>query len=243
MTEPGSESADPARRTAPPHPWWLSFRRWLLSALVISLISAGVEKATEFFSPEGRKHLVKINNAFRRGVEHADPFQVARAFYHGFGQGPPPPGPAGLLIPQPQSTPQPWESGWTFIFNRLEYAVKYTWKTVLAGGAISLITGAVALLGGLLLTFNPKEINPVISVLLAPLIGGALIWGLLQLMRLASLLFGQVLHAIDVIAYISATLPFLAWATSSAFGLVFKEREHHLTGRLIHWLTERFFRP
>jgi hypothetical protein len=69
-----------------------------------------------------------------------------------------------------------------------------------------------------------------------PIFASLTIWLLLQVLALAAMALGGVLAAVHVIVGVSVTLP---PTVSFIVSIIYKEREHHFTGRLIEWVSKR----
>jgi hypothetical protein len=93
------------------------------------------------------------------------------------------------------------------------------------------------LFGYLTVRTGPKEEaggHTLFGLLLVPLIGGAFIWVLIQLMALAGYLFGNMLEAAEAHTAFSV-VGSTAWA-------MFKKTENDVTDKFIKWSKDALFR-
>ena len=226
---PPVEPAEPKRTTWRRRIWIYSLR-----VILIIVISYVVEKCIELFSGEGIQHLRHLNEAFVKSVDELKPWNLGKIFYAGlFGKG----------LSEATSL-----CSHTGLFGRLycaivntPYAVFHTIKALSSQGPVSIIMAvATFVVGALLMLWSERKKSDHYDwrdvlgiVLFAPLIGSCFMWGLLQVMHLASYLFGWALVAAETVAGISV----LASSIGALGSALRHEREHALTHRIIHRLT------
>ena len=202
---------------------WQNIRKWVISMLVIFVFSACTEKAAELLSKESSERIRGFNDSFIHDLKQVDPFRLSKIYYLYIWNGPP-----SAQLPQEGIAEKILK-----LPERSIYAVAPTFRAVIAGGMVSILLAVTALgLGAFVLKANDATFW---SFPLAPIIGSCFLWALLLITHLAMLLFGWFLEAAGLISAISTTIPLFGWVISTAT----KEREHHITDKVIERLTRR----
>lgn len=229
MSTPSEPSNSPSNPI--PKPRWRKVANWLIAAAILCAISTCVDKFLEWFSI---KHLTEANLYFVNGVKAIDPFTLARVFYFYLLSGTPPEAvePYAFAQPVPTSFPLLLTMLWRLIPGAL-----YTAMTIISSGWVSTIVAATAIFLGYISVrsrskTNETSFDTLVALLAVPLIGCIFVWLLLQLMWLASVLFGEVLVAAEMVATFTVLGPTIAWA-------LFKKSENDATDKVIKSLVKR----
>ena len=218
-----SKPADNSRR--------LKIRNWLISFAVILVITV-LEKVIEHHVSPDSLNLTEINKSFVKEVGEVNPFKLARVFYDYLLQGAPrEPSPTLYGFPIPRTPEPPQSVGFGTVLWRIIPGAFFTARTIVSEGWVSTLTALVGLFLGFAgvwpeLKKHESLVGTLYLLLLVPLIGSVFVWLLITIMWLAGLLFGWLLASAETIAY---------------FGVigtaVVKEKEHHVTGKIIARLT------
>ncbi len=254
---PETTEAAPAPKTR-----WQRSREWLFAALLLFVISSAVDAMIGFISgkkpvdcdqmnsaqakkvcendqktaptdnPGMAMRLSDANQYVSKSVNSLDPFNFAKIFYGYLLNGVPP----GTQVSEPMLKAGRDANVFTYIFRAIPGAY-YTILAIASTGWVSIITALIALLFGYAVQRSSWKDDDygyqLISLLFVPIIGGAFIWGLIQLMSLATYLFGSILNAAEASTAFSV-LGTTVWA-------MFKKTENDSTDKFIKWSKERIF--
>lgn len=253
-----SETPEPTGKTV-----WHKVRDWVFAAVLLFLISSVIDATVGFVTgkePEhGRgetekstpdcskrssslaKSLCAGNEYVANSVKAVDPFNFAGIFYRYLISGVPPNPQAFYSFSQP--VPKFLEGSGillliVFLYRAIPGAI-YTAIALASTGLMSSITAFISLLFGYVTVRaiygkDDESGHRFISYLAIPLIGGAFIWVLLQLMSLASHLFGSFLAAAEASTAFSI-LGTTVWA-------IFKKTETDTTEKFIKWSRHLVFK-
>lgn len=256
--EETSETPEPAGKTI-----WHKVRDWIFAAALLFVISSAIDATVGFVTGKEPEHgkgeiekstpdcskrssslaksLCNGNEYVAESVKAVDPFNFAGIFYGYLISGVPPNPKAFYSFSQP--VPKFLEGNGillivVFLYRAIPGAI-YTAIALASTGLMSSITAFVSLLFGYatvrtIYSKDDESGHRLIGYLVIPLIGGAFIWVLLQLMSLASHLFGSFLAAAEASTAVSV-LGTTVWA-------IFKKTETDTTERFIKWTRKLVFK-
>jgi hypothetical protein len=228
----------------PSHGTW----RYIVTVIVVTIVSGCVEKAFEPHSQQSREYLSQHNDHFVKGIEQIEPFRLGRVFYGALWNGPPQPwAQQGFApYPDPKGLAQAavdllFQVEW--VLTRIAGAIAYTYQNIASGGLPSAGVAIMAILFGYLVMRRAAEesggrIGPV-HLFLMPAIGACFVWAIIIPMWTAGKLFGWALAAAQLIAGCSAAGTAFGWAGWQALRVVAKEREHHITDSIVEFLISK----
>jgi hypothetical protein len=220
-------------------------RRYLISVGVLFvLLAVGYKGVEQLLSPEAIGALRGLNLQLVRSVEQLDPWSLATTFYSALWRTMFPPSSVPFAPPpsmDPVSVALRLIVG---LFRLATYAIPMaliaTLGSIISQGATSIVVAVVAAVLGTLVfivigIIRDEEPDIRVSLLLVPVLGSGCMWALLQVMRLASLVFGWALGVAEGIAAVSATVPLAAMLLRA----VLQEREGAAADAATDWLDDR----
>lgn len=197
--------------------------------IVTILVAVSFGKVVEFTYEPAKELLPKVDNYLADQVKKAGAFHVASIFYGHLGNVYTPQRPVGLqLRPATTSTSSGQTNFWEMIFSSWWYTI----KTIFSEGAVTAITGIVALLTGFAITFRSGKAHPFLPLVFAPIVGSCLVYLLLGIMWVAGLVLGS---GGSTIVYLASPYPIL----KECFAAIREERQHHLAKVVVNWFKRK----